>query len=265
MTVMTVKNTIFENILDSNGLFQKHFHSTYTIGITHDGFFKSFIQNKSSISYKQSTRIINPYEIHYGDSKSWKYTNFYPSISLLEEIHEQIFFEKKVPLFTEHIIEDKILYKLLWNLFNSVYIKSSYMNIETNLIETLSYIVKNYTSDKKNANNFPVQKEKIINTLEYIHDNIEYTISLDNLAKNVNLSKYHFLRIFKEHIGLTPHQYIIMNRVNKAKELIIKGESLSMASLYTGFNDQSHFIKNFRKIYGYSPKELQKKENFIKI
>lgn len=260
---MKLKNTIFENISDSNGLFQKHFHSTYTIGITHDGFFKSFIPSKSSVSYKYSTRIINPHEIHYGDSKSWKYTNFYPSISLLEEIHEEIYFDKKVPLFSEHIIEDEYLYKLLWNLFHSVYIKNSPMDIEINLINTLSYIVKNFTVEKKTIDEFPVQKKVILRSLEYINDCIDYNISLNELANDINLSKYHFLRLFKEHVGLTPHQYIIMNRVNRAKELIIKGEKLSIASLNTGFTDQSHFIKNFRKIYGYSPKHLLKKENFI--
>ena len=137
------------------------------------------------------------------------------------------------------------------------------MLIETYLINALSYLIKNYTSKTKEVKELFDNKLIIKNSIEYIKDSLDTNISLDDLAANSSLSKYHFLRVFKKNMGLTPHHYIVTQRIHKAKELILEGSSLSQAGLNVGFNDQSHFIRNFRKIYGYSPKELLKKSNFI--
>ena len=264
MIINALKNTIFENVQSSNGSFKKHFHDTYTIGLTHGGCFKSINSNKASYSCIHSTRIINPYETHFGDSKEWKYTNFYPNIALLSSIYEDIFFEKKVPIFEKHIINDIELYKLLFELFTNIYTKQDSMKIEISLINSLSYLIKNYTKKTKLYDK-DFNNNKIISTAkEFINDSLKYNISLDSISQNVSLSKYHFLRVFKEEVNLTPHQYILMQRVNKAKDLIISGQTLVQASLNVGFNDQSHFIRNFRKMYGYSPKMLLKKDNFVK-
>ncbi|MCP4969308.1 MAG: AraC family transcriptional regulator [Arcobacter sp.] len=258
-----LKNTIFENVNNSNREFVKHFHDTYTIGITHDGIFNSINSNKSSLSYKNSTRILNPGEVHCGDSTSWKYTNFYPTVELLIQVYEQIYFEKKIPIFEKHIIKDINLYNLLLNFFISTFNKKNKMIIETNLINTISYLIKNYTQTTKKYPNLFDDKIVMKNTIEYINDYIEINISLDELASLSNLSKYHFLRVFKKNIGLTPHQYIINQRIQKAKKLVLSGDKLSNIAYSVGFNDQSHFIRNFKRIYGYSPKKLLDKSNFI--
>lgn len=64
--------------------------------------------------------------------------------------------------------------------------------------------------------------------------------------------------MFKKEFGLTPHNFIINHRINKAYELIINGKEISQASLEVGFNDQSHFTRNFKKLYGYTPSKLFK-------
>lgn len=263
MNLEALNDTIFENIENSNGQFTKHFHDTYTIGVTHDGLFKSINSNQTILSYKNSTRILNPAEVHHGDSDSWKYTNFYPKVELLVDIYEQIYFEKKIPIFEEHIIEDIYLYNLLLSFFISAYNNEDKMLLETNLIATLSYLVKNYTNSTKEFKGLFDDKVIVKNSIELIKDCLDSNISLDELASNSSLSKFHFLRVFKNNTGLTPHQYILTQRIHKAKELILSGEKLSHISSSVGFNDQSHFIRNFRKIYGYSPKELLNKSNFI--
>lgn len=263
MNLKMLNNTIFEDVNNSNGNFSKHFHDTYTIGLTHDGLFKSMNLNQTTLAYKNSTRIINPGEIHCGDSKSWKYTNFYPKIELLTHIHEQIFFYKKVPIFEKHIVEDINLYNLLHSFFLSAYKNENDIEIETNLIHALSYLVRKYTHHTKSFNNIFDDKSIIKNSIEFIKDTLDSNISLEELAKNSSLSKYHFLRVFKKNVGLTPHHYILTQKIQKAKELILEGQNLSQAGLNVGFSDQSHFIRNFRKIYGYSPKELLQKSNFI--
>ncbi len=263
MKLESLNETIFENIKNSNGKFTKHFHDTYTIGLTHDGLFKSINQNKTNVSYKNSTRIINPGEVHYGDSNSWKYTNFYPSMQLISEIYEQIFFEKKIPVFKDHIIEDQKLYNLLYSFFYTAYKNEDKMLMETNLIIALSYLIKNYTSQTKIYKALFDDKTIIKDSIEYIQDSLDTNISLDELAINLNISKYHYLRVFKSHTGITPHQYILNKRIQKAKELILKGTPLNEIAIEVGFSDQSHFIRSFKKIYGYLPKELKEKSNFI--
>ena len=263
MNIASLTNTIFENIPNSNGKFTKHFHNTYTIGLTHDGMFKSINEKQSTLSYKYSTRVINPNEIHHGDSTSWKYTNFYPEVELLIDMYEQIFLEKKIPIFTTHIIQDSILYDLLRKFFISIFYNHEKILIETNMINALSYLIKNHTNTTKEYDTSSNENTIIKNSIELINDTLSMNLSLDDLAQNSSLSKYHFLRVFKKHTGLTPHQYILSTRINKVKNLIIKGETPINASLNAGFNDQSHFIRNFRNMYGYSPKILQEKSNFI--
>lgn len=263
MILNSLNNTKFEYVKNSNGLFSKHFHDTYTIGITHAGVFKSISANQSSFSYKNSTRIINPGDVHEGDSHAWSYTNVYPKIEFMVNIYEQMYHEVKMPIFEKHIIEDLELYRLLYRFFVSAYHKEEQMPIEIYAIEAFSYLIKNFATSKRDFTPLFDDKKVVQGSIEYIHENISANILLDDLAQNFNLSKYHFLRVFKSNMGLTPHNYILAQRVDKARESILKGQSLLEASFDAGFSDQSHFIRNFKKIYGYSPKELLKKSNFI--
>ncbi|RXJ88217.1 AraC family transcriptional regulator [Arcobacter sp. CECT 8985] len=263
MKLQTLNNIRFENITKTDNDFSKHFHNTFTVGVTHDGMFKSINQNNISLSYKNSTRIINPGEVHSGSSDSWKYTNFYPTIELMSEIYEQMFFEKKLPEFSSHIIQDDYLYYLLSKFFISIYSNINRMEIETNLIDALSYLVKKYTTKTKKCEPIFNDIKIIRNSIDFIIDNIDTNITLDELSLNVNLSKYHFLRVFKNSIGLTPHQFILSQRLEKAKEFIAKGISLNETALNVGFSDQSHFIRNFKKVYGYVPSKLRNSSNYI--
>lgn len=258
-----LNDTAFENIADSTSIFSYHFHDTYTIGITHHGMFTSHYEHKIIRAYERTARIINPGEIHGGDSCAWQYNNFYPSTELLSNLYEQMYGEKKMPIFEKHIVEDDELFRRLATFFQAVYSNAEPLFLESKLIDALSYLIAHYTH-KAALYPFTCKDPKGMSiAVEYIHDNIASDISLDALAGAANVSKYHFLRLFKNHTGLTPHQYIIAERICKAKNLVLEGESLSLAALQAGFSDQSHFIRSFRKIYGYSPKTLFQKSNFI--
>ena len=264
MKPSVLHDTIFENIASSNGVFTSHFHDTYTIGLTHNGMFESFVHGrKTSFAYQYATRIINPGEVHYGDSHAWQYTNFYPSVELLSNLYEQMYGESKMVIFEKHIINDRVLYQLLRQFFHSVYDKEEAMSSEIKLMEALAYLITHY-DHKTVPHPFTCKAKKSISmVVEYIHENLENEILLDQLSTTAMLSKYHFVRLFKDHMGITPHQYILSERIYKAKSLVLEGASLTHAALQAGFSDQSHFIRNFRKIYGYSPKTLLQKSNFI--
>ncbi len=92
----------------------------------------------------------------------------------------------------------------------------------------------------------------------YIAAHIEEPITIDVLAAEVHLSKYYFVRRFKELTGITAHSYIINMRLMRACELLMEGEEVMNVYGRVGFSDYSVFLRNFRKVYGLSPREYEK-------
>lgn len=103
-----------------------------------------------------------------------------------------------------------------------------------------------------------LSSQQMKQTIEYVHDNLEAALDLTDLAQQANLSAFHFSRLFKKSLGLTPHQYVLRNRVERAKRLLSAAEPTVLADigLQTGFYDQAHFSKAFKRIVGLTPKKF---------
>ncbi|PAU71371.1 helix-turn-helix transcriptional regulator [Vreelandella alkaliphila] len=93
---------------------------------------------------------------------------------------------------------------------------------------------------------------------EYIHAHLESDMSLDDICQAAHLSKYHFLRLFRQHYGITPHQYVINCRINAARTALDAGAPLNEVALRFGFADLSHFNRRFKRIYGMTPHQYQR-------
>lgn len=97
--------------------------------------------------------------------------------------------------------------------------------------------------------------------ISFIEDNYKNDITLLDIAKYVNLSPYHFSRLFKEQTNYTPHQFLLNYRINYAKNLLYNSDlSIVEIAYRCGFNSDSHFVTTFKKHTGFSPKKYQ---NFI--
>jgi len=90
---------------------------------------------------------------------------------------------------------------------------------------------------------------------EYIDARVDERISVEALAALANLSVCYFVRAFKRSVGVTPHDYVIRRRVERARELLSDTDlSLSEIALAAGFADQSHCARRFRQHVGMSPR-----------
>lgn len=89
---------------------------------------------------------------------------------------------------------------------------------------------------------------------EHIEANLGEPIPLTRLAQIAGLSPWHFARVFKEATGVTPHTYVVRARLQRAQERLREGNtSLAEIATQTGFCDQSHLARHFRRVFGLSP------------
>ena len=105
------------------------------------------------------------------------------------------------------------------------------------------------------------QIETVIGVKNYIDNNYDKDVNLDLLSRLRFVSKFHLLRLFKKHYGLTPRQYLIDKRIEKSKEQLIKGMSVAETCLVVGFESLGSFSTLFKTKTGKSPTEF-KKSNF---
>ena len=95
---------------------------------------------------------------------------------------------------------------------------------------------------------------------DYIEQHIREGISVEDLAGQVHMSKYHFLRKFKEQTGVTVHNFVLNKRLIRASEELLLGESLTEVWQDCGFADYSSFLRNFKKAFGVSPGRYRDQE-----
>ena len=95
------------------------------------------------------------------------------------------------------------------------------------------------------------------NILSYVENNLEESLTLDQIAGNFFVSKYYIAHLFKDTLGISLHQYIIKKRLAECRSAIVSGGSITEIYEKYGFGDYSSFFKAFKKEYGMSPKEYQ--------
>ena len=121
-------------------------------------------------------------------------------------------------------------------------------------------ILVNRISVSGESNVIPERRydDKIQRTLSYINENLTHDLSIDVLAAQAFLSRYHFMRLFKQQTGTTVHSYIRQKRLLYAARLIREGIPAGQAASQCGFNDYSVFNRAFRECFGIRPADLKK-------
>ena len=126
------------------------------------------------------------------------------------------------------------------------------------LIQTLTlHLLRNYSNAKliSENTNGGLSGYKLRRVQEFIRENLETDLSLSEIAAVAGLSQYHFARAFRASTNLTPQQYVMRQRIERAKELLAEDDlPIVQISLQTGFKNQSHFTTLFRKYTKFTPK-----------
>ncbi|MBV8884197.1 MAG: helix-turn-helix domain-containing protein [Chroococcidiopsidaceae cyanobacterium CP_BM_RX_35] len=98
-------------------------------------------------------------------------------------------------------------------------------------------------------------QHQLLQVLDYINDHLDQDIKLADLAALLDMSQFHFSHLFKQAIGISPYQYLLQQRIERAKQLLKQtDQSIMDIALLCGFNSHSHLSKQFRQLTGVTPR-----------
>lgn len=136
------------------------------------------------------------------------------------------------------------------------------MALEQKLIELVTEFLRQNTASSETVgatpSTLPSRQDSLIERArEFIRHNLRQNLTLEEISATAHLSKYHFLRLFKQQTGMTPHQYLFSCRLSAVRHAVEGGEGLTAIAHSFGFTDLSHFNRRFKKVYGMTPHQYQ--------
>ncbi|MEM1322372.1 MAG: AraC family transcriptional regulator [Bacteroidota bacterium] len=117
----------------------------------------------------------------------------------------------------------------------------------------MNYFIKELERIKGICFSNQIQIDLAVNTKRYIDTHFDQAINLNLLAHLQFTSKYHLLRVFKKYYGITPRQYLINKRIEKAKKMLKSGKSVSDTCYAVGFESINSFSNLFKAKTGMPP------------
>ncbi|NJK51840.1 MAG: helix-turn-helix transcriptional regulator [Acaryochloris sp. RU_4_1] len=122
------------------------------------------------------------------------------------------------------------------------------------------HLLRQYSTSTKpiTFQNRSLTRTQLRQAIDYIHAHLDRDLSLGEIADVVNISPNYFASLFKREKGISPHQYVIQQRVEQAK-LMLKKTDLAIAdiALQVGFSSQSHLTQQFKRLTGMTPKQIR--------
>ncbi|MDB4837200.1 AraC family transcriptional regulator [Marinomonas sp.] len=238
-----------------------HAHEEFSFGVTLSGRQDFFALGEHHKSHPTNTIIFNPDDAHDGcsggdETLHYKMLYIHPdqlipmlkSAGLSKADHFRVNqCVHRDPVLQQHILHLASLVED--NCTSAMHYSSALFEFARYLtLQTGTQVEKKYT--KKDATFERVR--------DYLHSHITHDLSLDELSQIAHMSKYHFLRRFRDYFGMTPHKYWQSYRLSKARQAIESGISIADVVYIFGFNDVSYFNRCFKPVFGMTPYQFRR-------
>ena len=128
------------------------------------------------------------------------------------------------------------------------------------IISCIGEIMRIISTLPHGSKGIPHPKNKISAIMKYIHTNSHEEINIDHICKTFGLGTTTLHKIFKEHLNISPGEYILRVRLNNAISLLKEGKSVTETANLSGFNSYSHFIRIFKSRIGMPPHKYAKSD-----
>lgn len=242
-----------------------HAHTNqFQLELVVDGATECGIGRRRYVVSQANFSIVNPAVEHYNITQHWKYALFiiFPRHTLDETAwhvyrllsRPVVFSDIVAPCTTE-----------LASIVNLLFVEVAHPDrpgrrllIDTALVQLsvalLRILQSNYSGRSIAAGHPNAAQAQIARAVDLIHSDFQIDLSLDDLANAAAMSRYHFLRCFKTHVGSTPYVYLQQVRLRRAAALLRdSSRAITDIALDCGFTSSSRFSRTFRQHYGCTP------------
>lgn len=238
-------------------VYARHTHEGFALGVIERGAEAFRYRGASHRAPAGSVVLINPDEAHTGqaaEATGWSYSMFYPEAELLRKVASELAGrECAVPYFPEPVVADPPLAGLLRRLHLLLERSDATLERESQLFAICAYLLVRHAAERPERRAVKGEPGRVALVRSYMEAHLEDNVNLDELARLTNLSPFHLLRVFQHETGLPPHAYLTQLRVGRAKHLLAAGMPIPQVAQVTGFTDQSHLTRHFKRLVGVTP------------
>lgn len=242
--------------------FSRHAHDCYAFGIVTQGRLDFSYQHRDWQASAGDINLVVPGEVHDGHAGTkdgWSYKMLYMPVELVGEVTSSLTGKDFLPYFLPGVIAHSPLATGLQQLHRILADEAeTSLRQESAIWNWLASFIETYSERRIILPKGRQEDNAVKSAIEYLRENYEANITLKKLASVAGLSPYYLLHVFSAAVGMPPHLYQQMLRVQKAKQLLATGLSPVMIASDIGFVDQSHFSRQFKKITGLTPSGYQK-------
>lgn len=238
--------------------FRPHAHEEYFIALTEAGLVTPTYRSARHVLGPGDLIVLNPEEAHAGGppaSGSWTYRALYPSRALLRQISAEFPAGiAAVPEFGPEAVRDPEVAASLRHFHRLTESPgSSLLERESHLARALVLLTGRHA--RRPAEPRPAGRElsAVSRARDYLAEHAAENVTLAELARLSGLSAFHLCRVFRQSVGMTPHAYQTGLRVRQAKSLLRAGLPIASAAITSGFYDQAHLTRHFKRVVGVPP------------
>ena len=236
--------------------FAPHLHETFALGAIEAGASKIRFRDRTVTQRAGDVVVIPAREVHTGESdgpQGWSYRMIYLPESLLAACTTS-----DDLAFTSPSIADRELARRVVELHALLDAGTDRLRGQTALVDVLQLLcTRHATGDvDRSAGERPPATLGLVR--DYLETNFAKAISLMELSTLSGVSPFHLSRRFRARYGLPPYMYLELVRVNRAREMLRRGEPISRVAFDTGFSDQSHLTRRFKRVVGVPPGQYAK-------
>jgi len=237
--------------------FAPHMHDFYAVSLNDRGRGAFDCRHQTHDAAPGTCNLIAPGELHTGRATSgdgWIYRNLHIEVPLMTRLLNDIEWQGPFDVrFKSSLVSDEVLRPRLAGVFASLTESSSLLEHESLLLSVLARLITDHIVDGRGLRGAGREHVAIIRAMEWLDANPEQNVSIRSLADVAGLSPYYLVRAFHRQVGVPPHRYQTILRVNRARKLLTSGLALAEVAYRTGFYDQSHLTRCFKRAFGVTP------------